>query len=195
MIMAENPVKWLFLILITCYLSTSLVLSASSNPLIKKTYIVQMDKSAKPTSFSTHLQWYSSKLNSVIMSKTQTQNDEDRIIYSYENAFHGVAVQLTEEEAERLEEEDGVVAIIPETKYQLHTTRSPLFLGIEPEESTSIWSQTLADHDVIVGVLDTGIWPESASFNDTGMTPVPAHWKGTIVGKKFCPFAVFVSNF
>lgn len=177
--MAENPVKWLFLILITCYLSTSLVLSASSNPLIKKTYIVQMDKSAKPTSFSTHLQWYSSKLNSVIMSKTQTQNDEDRIIYSYENAFHGVAVQLTEEEAERLEEEDGVVAIIPETKYQLHTTRSPLFLGIEPEESTSIWSQTLADHDVIVGVLDTGIWPESASFNDTGMTPVPAHWKGT----------------
>ncbi|XWS37734.1 hypothetical protein CRYUN_Cryun19dG0070500 [Craigia yunnanensis] len=177
--MAENPVKWLFLIL-TSYLFFALVLSAS-NPLIKKTYIVQMDKYAMPTSFSSHLEWYSSKLKSV-MSNTQSEGDggdEDRIIYSYQNAFHGVAAQLTEEEAGRLEEEDGVVAILPETKYQLHTTRSPMFLGLEPEESTSIWSQKLADHDVIVGVLDTGIWPESASFNDTGMTPVPAHWKGT----------------
>ncbi|XP_007038510.2 PREDICTED: subtilisin-like protease SBT1.3 [Theobroma cacao] len=176
--MAENPVKWLFLILTSC-LSFALVLSAS-NPLIKKTFIVQMDKSAMPASFSSHLEWYSSKVKSVIMSNTQSEGDGDgeRIIYSYQNAFHGVAAQLTEDEAERLEEEDGVVAILPEMKYQLHTTRSPMFLGLEPEESTSIWSQKLTDHDVIVGVLDTGIWPESESFNDTGLAPVPAHWKG-----------------
>ncbi|XP_022738160.1 subtilisin-like protease SBT1.3 [Durio zibethinus] len=175
--MAEKTVKWLFLIL--SYLSFALLFSAG-NPLIKKTYIVQMEKSAMPTSFSSQLEWYSSKLKSVT-SNTKSEgdgDDEDRIIYSYQNAFHGVAAQLTEEEAERLEEEDGVVAILPETNYQLHTTRSPIFLGLEPEESTSIWSKRLPDHDVIVGVLDTGIWPESASFNDTGMTPVPAHWKG-----------------
>ncbi|TYI63970.1 hypothetical protein E1A91_D09G053300v1 [Gossypium mustelinum] len=177
--MAENPVKWLFLILASC-LCFAFVLS-ESNLLIKKTYIVQMHKSAMPASFSSPLEWYSSKLKSV-MSDTQSEGEgdgENRIIYSYQNAFHGVAAQLTEEEAERLKQEDGVVAILPETKYELHTTRSPMFLGLEPEESTSIWSQKLADHDVIVGVLDTGIWPESASFNDTGMTPVPAHWKGT----------------
>ncbi|OMO85930.1 hypothetical protein CCACVL1_09920 [Corchorus capsularis] len=172
--MAENPVKWLFLVL-TSYLSFTLVHSAS-NPLLKKTYIVQMDKSAMPASFSSHLEWYSSTLKSVTY-KTQSE-DEDRILYSYQNAFHGVAAQLTEEEAERLEEQDGVVSILPEMKYQLHTTRSPMFLGLEREESTRIWSQNLADHDVIVGVLDTGIWPESESFNDTGMSPVPARWKG-----------------
>ncbi|KAK8500658.1 hypothetical protein V6N12_020350 [Hibiscus sabdariffa] len=128
--MAENPVKWLFLILTSC-LYFAFVVSAS-NSLMKKTYIVQMHKSAMPSSFSTPLEWYSSKLKSVI-SKAHSEGDEDRIIYSYQNAFHGVAAQLTEEEAERLKEEDGVVALLPETKYQLHTTRSPMFLGLEPE--------------------------------------------------------------
>ncbi|KAG6754431.1 hypothetical protein POTOM_042470 [Populus tomentosa] len=176
--MFEIPVKWLVFIL-TIYLPFNIVVSVN-NPLTRKTYIVQMDRSAKPEYFTSHLEWYSSKVQSVL-SKPEIEgnaDEEDRIIYSYETAFHGVAAKLNEEEAERLEEADGVVAIFPETKYQLHTTRSPMFLGLEPEDSASVWSEKLADHDVIVGVLDTGIWPESESFNDTGMTPVPTHWKG-----------------
>lgn len=170
--MGENPVvKWVFFVLANC-LAFSIGFSADVES-TKKTYIVQMDNSAMPESFSDHAEWFSSKVKSVAY-----KNDEDRIIYSYQTAFHGVAARLSEEEAERLEQEDGVMAIFPETKYELHTTRSPLFLGLEPADSTSIWSQKVADYDVIVGVLDTGIWPESASFNDTGMTPVPAHWKG-----------------
>jgi subtilisin family serine protease len=176
--MFGNPVKWLFFIL-TSYLALNVVISMNTL-LTRKTYIVQMDKSAKPEYFTSHLEWYSSKVQSVLSEPQGEGNadEEDRIIYSYETAFHGVAAKLNEEEAARLEEADGVVAIFPETKYQLHTTRSPMFLRLEPEDSTSVWSEKLADHDVIVGVLDTGIWPESESFNDTGMTAVPVHWKG-----------------
>ncbi|XP_038683603.1 subtilisin-like protease SBT1.3 [Tripterygium wilfordii] len=177
--MDEYSVKWLFFIL-TIYLAFSLVL-CSQTPSTKKTYIVQMDKTSMPQSFSSHLEWYSSKVKSVVSEQEKHGDDgnKGRIIYNYETAFHGMAAQLTEEEAEKLEEQDGVMAIFPETICQLHTTRSPKFLGLEREDSTNAWSQQLTDHDVVVGVLDTGIWPESASFNDTGMAPVPSHWKGT----------------
>lgn len=170
-------VRWLLPSLITSWLSFSVVVCTVS----KKAYIVQMDKSEMPASFSHHLEWYSSTIKSVAsqVQKESDGEDEERVIYNYETAFHGVAALLSEEEAERLEEKLGVVAIFPETVYQLHTTRSPMFLGLEPADSTSVWSEKLSDNDVVVGVLDTGIWPESESFNDTGLSSVPAHWKGS----------------
>ncbi|KAH1110883.1 hypothetical protein GYH30_009608 [Glycine max] len=91
-----------------------------------------------------------------------------------------------EGEATKLKVEKGIVAIFLDTKYELHTTRSPIFLGLEPAKSTNMWSEKLASHDVIVGVLDTGIWPESESFKDVGMRPVPAYWEGACeIGTSF----------
>lgn len=117
-----------------------------------------------PETFTEHFQWYSSMIKSVVTEpEKQDAEDDERIIYTYQTAFHGLAAQLSDEAAARLEKLDGVMAIFPETKYELHTTRSPLFLGLEPQKSTNIWSDSNADHDVIVGVLDTGIWPESQS--------------------------------
>ncbi|KAK6155796.1 hypothetical protein DH2020_010044 [Rehmannia glutinosa] len=175
--MAGIPVQWWLFFLFSSYLATILVTSSTM-----KTYIIYMDKWAKPDEFSDHKQWYASMIKSVT-STTEKQEDaagdEDRIIYNYQTAFHGVAAQLSEEEVEKVQEQTGVMALFPETVYQLHTTRSPMFLGLEREDSTSVISDNLFNSDVVVGVLDTGIWPESPSFNDTGMTRIPAHWKGT----------------
>ncbi|CAL0320454.1 unnamed protein product [Lupinus luteus] len=167
--------------MLTSFLLLSIVLTSNAQ-LVKKTYIIQMDKSAMPSTFSNPLEWYSSKVQSVLSKSVETEMDnEERIIYTYQTAFHGVAAKLNQEEVEKLESSEGVMAIFPETKYELHTTRSPTFLGLEAlhhHSTNNIWSKNLVDHDVIVGVLDTGVWPESESFNDTGLTAVPSHWKG-----------------
>ncbi|XP_068654904.1 subtilisin-like protease SBT1.7 [Aristolochia californica] len=142
----------------------------------KQTYIVHTAKSQIPASFSDHRLWYDSSLKSV--------SDSAEIIYSYETVVHGFAARLTEEEAELLEQREGILSVFPEMKYELHTTRSPEFLGLETAEGLIPESNSAAD--VIVGVLDTGVWPESKSFNDAGMGPIPSGWKGECQeGKNF----------
>ncbi|GLJ29040.1 hypothetical protein SUGI_0573040 [Cryptomeria japonica] len=36
------------------------------------------------------------------------------------------------------------------------------------------WKYSTRGKDIIVGMIDTGIWPESKSFKDEGLGPVPA---------------------
>jgi hypothetical protein len=61
-------------------------------------------------------------------------------------------------------------------RYELRTTRTPEFLGLDGTDALSPQSGT--GSDVIVGVLDTGVWPERPSYDDAGFGPVPAGWKG-----------------
>ncbi|XP_072957199.1 subtilisin-like protease SBT1.3 [Typha angustifolia] len=172
---------WLSLLLTSLHLSSSL---STSTP---KTYIIQMSRSEMPTSFAHHHEWYASTVASLASSTmSELEEPSTRILYNYDVAFHGFAAQLTQEQAEQLESHHGVLSVFPETIYKLHTTRSPQFLGIGPAVTNSIYSSAVANHDVVVGVLDTGIWPESPSFNDMGLGPIPTKWKGACeVGRGF----------
>ncbi|KAK2968586.1 hypothetical protein RJ640_009414 [Escallonia rubra] len=74
----------------------------------------------------------------------------------------------------------GVVSVFPRGKKQLHTTRSWDFMGF-PQQL----NRTTVESDIIIGVLDTGIWPESDSFSDIGFGPPPIKWKGTCQTSNF----------
>uniref|UniRef100_A0A0D6R414 Subtilisin-like protease fibronectin type-III domain-containing protein n=1 Tax=Araucaria cunninghamii TaxID=56994 RepID=A0A0D6R414_ARACU len=133
-----------------------------------QTYIVHMSKSFMPSSFESPDRWYSS----LVESQSQSQS----VLYNYAQVLHGFAVKLTLAQAKALEKTEGVLAVHPETVYELHTTHTPEFLGLDG--SNGLWSESDGADDVVVGVLDTGVWPESRSFGDEGMKPVPSHWKG-----------------
>lgn len=134
----------------------------------RKTYIVHMAKSQMPAIFQHHTHWYDSSLKSVSGSA--------KMLYTYDNVIHGFSTQLTDEEAQQLESQQGILAVLPELRYELHTTRTPEFLGLS--KAADLFPESNSASEVIIGVLDTGVWPESKSFADTGLGPIPSGWKG-----------------
>ncbi|XP_020869658.1 subtilisin-like protease SBT4.10 [Arabidopsis lyrata subsp. lyrata] len=107
---------------------------------------------------------------------------EGRLVRSYKRSFNGFAARLTESERQRVAEMEGVVSVFPSMNYKLHTTASWDFMGMK--EGTNTKRNLAVESDTIVGVLDTGISPESESFSGKGFGPPPKKWKGVCSGGK-----------
>ncbi|XP_058778041.1 subtilisin-like protease SBT1.7 isoform X2 [Vicia villosa] len=136
----------------------------------KANYIVHMAKSEMPSIFTHHSHWFQSTLRSVSPSA--------QILYSYDTAVHGFFTSLTAKEVQLLSNQTGILKISSDKKYQLFTTRSPQFLGLERIHATFPALSNRSMEEIIVGVIDTGVWPESKSFDDTGYGAIPSTWKG-----------------
>ncbi|XP_019435136.1 PREDICTED: subtilisin-like protease SBT4.9 [Lupinus angustifolius] len=116
-----------------------------------------------------------------VMKQVFDENDSiNSLIHSYKRSFNGFAAMLTNQQKEKLSQMECVVSVFPSRNLQLHTTRSWDFIGF-PE---SVKRSRAIESDVVVGVIDTGIWPESDSFNHQGFGPIPKSWKGTYAGGK-----------
>ncbi|EEF38176.1 ATP binding protein, putative [Ricinus communis] len=68
----------------------------------------------------------------------------------------------------------GMVSVFPSEKKRFHTTRSWDFMGFYKNSE-----RTCIESNIIVGVLDTGIWPEYKSFDDKRFGAPPKKWKGS----------------
>ncbi|KAG2395307.1 Subtilisin-like protease [Vigna angularis] len=148
------------------------------------TYIVHMDKSYMPKVFTSQRHWYSSTVTSL---DSATQNVNRSILYSYENALHGFSVALSPKQLESLKETPGFISAYRDRAAILDTTASYAFLSLNV--SHGLWPASNYGQNVVVGVVDSGIWPESDSFKDDGMaTQTPPKWKGKCEGgQRFDP--------
>ncbi|GAV82230.1 Peptidase_S8 domain-containing protein/PA domain-containing protein/Inhibitor_I9 domain-containing protein, partial [Cephalotus follicularis] len=121
------------------------------------------------------------------------KNEEEArasLLYSYKHSINGFAAMLTQDEASKLSDLEEVVSVINShnTKYTAHTTRSWEFMhvdetGVHNSDKKSISNNLMLENanygnDVIVGLVDSGVWPESESFSDEGMGPISKYWKG-----------------
>ncbi|KAL0418061.1 UNVERIFIED_CONTAM: Subtilisin-like protease SBT3.18 [Sesamum radiatum] len=111
------------------------------------------------------------------------------MIYSYKHVLSGFAATLNESQATILANTKGVISVFESKTLQLHTTRSWDFMGLNLDQHKGFPLQLAYGDDIIVGLFDSGVWPESASFREEpGMGPVPKHWKGKCVpGEEFDP--------
>ncbi|KAL9143812.1 hypothetical protein ABFS82_14G258500 [Erythranthe guttata] len=166
----ELPLMAAALILVSIFLLAGDVSAERS------TYIVHVDKSSMPKAFSSHHHWYSSMLKSV----KSIDESESKIIYTYDNAFHGFSAVMNKDELEALKKSPGFLSAFEDGVVTADTTHSYKFLSLNT--ATGLWPASNYGKDVIIGILDTGIWPESPSFRDEGMTAIPAKWKGSCQG-------------
>ncbi|KAL5579656.1 hypothetical protein UlMin_012098 [Ulmus minor] len=160
--------------LIFFFFSSLTILVASASSISdRKTFIVQVLPEAKPSIFPTHKHWYESSLASL--------SSEPAVIHTYETVFHGFSAKLSPLEAQKLQSLPHVVSLIPEQVRHLQTTRSPEFLGLKTSDKAGLLKESDFGSDLVIGVIDTGIWPERQSFHDRDLGPVPSKWKGSCI--------------
>lgn len=114
-----------------------------------------------------------SSLHLSMLQQVTGRDGGRHMLQRYTKSFLGFSARLTQEEAQKVSGMEGVVSVFPSRKNKVATTSSWDFLGFPLTVNRST-----TESDIIIGVFDTGIWPESASFSDLGYGPPPAKWKG-----------------
>ncbi|XP_051131507.1 subtilisin-like protease SBT2.5 [Andrographis paniculata] len=99
-------------------------------------------------------------------------------LYSYRHLINGFAVHITPEQAEILRRTPGVKSVERDWKVKRLTTHTPQFLGLP----TGVWPTgggfDRAGEDIVIGFVDSGIYPHHPSFathNTEPYGPVPKY--------------------
>ncbi|KAI4373722.1 hypothetical protein MLD38_011812 [Melastoma candidum] len=172
------------LILISCLISFYYILAscATSSEDVDKVYIVYLGHGAAAENDNL----ITSRSHVRLLANLFESEEEamGSMVYSYTRSFSGFAAKLNPSRARALAEMEGVVSVFESRMLELHTTRSWDFMGLRLDHDAAVPNfPSIYGDDVIVGILDTGIWPESKSFREEpGMRPIPSSWKGKCIG-------------
>ncbi|MBT9500023.1 MAG: S8 family serine peptidase [Burkholderiaceae bacterium] len=127
------------------------------------------------------------------------------VIHNYTTVLNGMALSLTDAEVQTLRASPLVADIQADEPRQLLTTTTSTFLGLSAPGG--LWSQMVGGNlnkgeNVVIGIIDGGIWPENPAFadrvdgmgvpthdlNGTQVYGAPAGWAGGCVpGTGFNP--------
>ncbi|KAJ4789598.1 Subtilisin-like protease [Rhynchospora pubera] len=116
--------------------------------------------------YSIHLEnKHNEILDSVLLEGSYTK------LYTYRHLINGFAVHMNPLQAEALRRAPGVKYVERDTKVRKLTTHTPQFLGL----STEVWPTgggfDRAGEDIVIGFVDSGIYPKHPSFSTYNTEP------------------------
>ncbi|MGQ5524500.1 S8 family peptidase [Chitinimonas sp. PSY-7] len=216
--MTHGPAKWALLAI-----ASSLAATAAADD-VRRPYIVQLaDKpvasyvggisglnatapskgtrlNVEAADVQAYINYLDAKQTNVLASIGTAQK-----VYDYKLVFNGFSALLTDKEVRALKRNAGVVAITQDAPRELLTNYTPSFLGLD-KPGVGLWSQLggpeHSGENVIIGVIDSGIWPENPAFADRvdaqgvptfdnaatlAYEAPPASWKGTCLTSSSFP--------
>jgi subtilisin family serine protease len=92
-----------------------------------------------------------------------------RKVYDYAFVVNGFAAEISLAQADALRRLPGVLSVSRDELEHAVTSSTPAFLGLT-EPGTGLWDQlggvSNAGEGIIIGVVDSGIWPEHPSVSD-----------------------------
>jgi len=156
----HTVVSSIFVSLVFTSLITLVCDAIESDDESSKLYIVYMGSLPKGASYSP-----TSHHVSLLQHVIDGSDIENRLVRSYKRSFNGFAAILNAQEREKLVRMRGVVSVFPNQDFHLQTTRSWDFVGLPH----SFKRYQTIESDLVIGVIDSGIWAESKSFNDKGI--------------------------
>ena len=86
-----------------------------------------------------------------------------RKTYSYKYSFNGFAAGMSAAQADALKSLPEVLSVEKDELYEMDTSYTPGFLGLS--QPNGLWSKARGEN-VIIGIVDSGVWPEHPSYSD-----------------------------
>jgi len=100
------------------------------------------------------------------------------ILHSFKHTYNGFTAKLNPAQKQQLEAHPDVIGVWQDKLQIITTSNTPEFLGLTGPSGQH--TMNIKGEDVIIGIIDTGIWPENPSFADDGSYSDPANlgWQG-----------------
>ena len=89
-----------------------------------------------------------------------------RKVYSYGVVFNGFAAEMTDDQAKKAAAMKGVVSVVPDETRHIDTASTPAFLGLTGNTGFYAKTGNAKGEGVVIGMIDTGVWPENVAFSD-----------------------------
>lgn len=87
-------------------------------------------------------------------------------LHSYRYSYNGFAAELSPAEVRTLLSLPGVVSVTPDVMMKRNTISTGEMLQLRTGPWAELGGQGNAGEGIVVGIIDSGVWPESASFSD-----------------------------